>query len=73
MKRINWSGFFENSSTLDELSDFAHGNHSFREFSRFCSWNEKLVPEIRKLAKLTVDEARRKAMSAYKRNGYTRI
>lgn len=68
--RINWKVFQENSSTEEAVMDFAEGVTSVRQFEKDC-WPKDCKKMVRKLKRLPVRLARRRARDFINRN-YTR-
>ena len=66
--KINWEPFWENTSSREELCRFADGRSSLREFGSHL-WTNNCTAEFKKLKRLPVKVARRKAMAAARRHG----
>jgi len=66
--RINFEVFMKNSSSCDELYQFAIGNNTLSD-TYVNMWEPEAKAEIRKLRQLPVKEARTRARRWARRNG----
>lgn len=68
MTRINWEPFWENTSSREELCRFAEGESSLREFGSHL-WTDECKAEFKKIKRLPVSMARKRAKEAARRHG----
>jgi hypothetical protein len=66
MIKINWTPFFDNTSTREALADFVEGESLKNSFAHI-KWPTEVVKQLPAINKLPVKIARARAKAALKR------